>query len=397
MLKQIGLSRNLAVISVTIFLNLFVQYMWYPLLPLYLRSLGANDWQIGVSFTLIGLAHTLFAVLGGALADRYGRKLITAAPTFAMVPLYLIAGITSNWVVVVAMFVGTNILGAIQWPAMSALIIESSSEDRVARSFSFSETAVLIGLILGPLAGAALLSSFSISNLIVWYGIMLIGTSSLRAWGLRESARRTVGSAQLKVHAAIDANILWFIAAGTFITTAFAICYGPYFAILARDAWHNREAEINLLWSAGSFASLVGILLGRQSDHWGARRVLVLAALAFGGSTIAWGIAPTWQWGIVPLLISFLFSEAMFIAQQTIQAEITTPETRSSVIGVVMTTTGFVGGLGPTLGAWLITLGGNALPFVAAGMLGLGAVLAVLPIRTRTSRAAQVAGSIPAE
>jgi MFS family permease len=203
----------------------------------------------------------------------------------------------------------------------------------------------------------------------------------VRAVGLREAPRRTAGSALPKLRAALDANVLWLIVAGACVVGSFAIAFGPYFAILARDAWGNNDAEINLLWSAGSFASLIGIALGRLSDRWGGRRVLMLSAIGYGVSALAWGFAPSWQWGIVPLLLAFAFSEAIFMAQQTLQAEITTPETRSSVFGIIATTTGLVGNLSPTLGAWLIVLGGNALPFVAASGLGLLIALAVTPIK----------------
>jgi hypothetical protein len=107
--------------------------------------------------------------------------------------------------------------------------------------------------------------------------------------------------------------LAWFVFLGTLTVAGFGIAYGPFFAILARDAWHNTDAEINLLWAFGSLASLAGILLGRLSDHWGAKRIFILAAIGFGITTILWGIAPTWEWGLLPLLGSFFFSEAIFV------------------------------------------------------------------------------------
>lgn len=381
MFKRLGLNRNLSVMCGTIFVNVFMAFMWNPLLPLYLRALGANDWEVGVSFTLIGIARTLFAVFGGALADRYGRKRLLVAPTLATIPLYFVAGITGNWIVLVALLVGANALAALQWPAFAALVAESAGDDRVARSYSLTEFSVLAGLIGGPIAGAALLGTFDIPALILLNVPALIGTAILRAWGLQEKTHRATSSTLPKLRAAIDSNVRWFILMGALIASAFSISFGPYFAILARDAWHNSEAEINLLFAAGNCASMLGIGLGRLSDRWGARRVLVLGALGYGVSAMAWGIAPTWHWGLLPLLIAFGFSEAAFIALQTLQAEITTRETRTSVFGIIATTTGVIGGLGPTLGAWLITLGGNPMPFIAAGAMGLLAILAAWPIR----------------
>ncbi len=385
MFKRIGLNRNLAIISITIFTNLFARYTYYALLPLHLRALGATDLEIGISFTAMNLAHNLLSIVGGALADRYGRKVLIAIATFAMGPFFVLAGSSSDWLAVAAMLAGVEIFGALQWPPLSAFIAESSDPDRVARSYSFTESAVLLGLILGPIAGATLINAFSIPTLMIFNGIVLMLNGVARALGLREPTRHSIGSALPKLRAAIDVNVAWFIAVGILVVTSFGIVYGPFFAILARDAWHNDDATINLLWSAGSIASLVGILLGRLSDHWGGKRVFVISAVGFGLTTIVWGIAPTWEWGLVPLLGSFFFSEAMFMAQQTIQAAITFPETRSSVIGVISTITGLVGASGPTLGARLTTMGGNPMPFIAAGVMGLLTAGAVIPIRARKS------------
>jgi MFS family permease len=300
-----------------------------------------------------------------------------------MGPFFILAGLARDWFTTSVLLILVETCGAFQYPPLNALITESAIDNRVARAFTFSESAVLLGLIVGPLAGAALIEYFDIPRLMMFNGIVLMLNGIARWLGLRESKRpRTTASAP-KLRAAIDANVRWYMLSNVLIVASFAIVFGPFFAILSRDVWQNSEAEINLIWSVGSFASLIGILFGRLSDHWGGKRIFAISAISYGIATILWGIAPTWQWGIVPLLLSFLFSEAMYLAQQTIQASITSPETRASVVGVIFTATGLTGGLGPTFGAWLITLGGNAMPFIAAGVMGLLTMLMILPIRQK--------------
>ena len=291
--------------------------------------------------------------------------------------------IATMLVVLLAMFVASNAMSALMAPAFSAIIAESSSADRVARSFSLSEFSVLAGLVAGPIAGAALLGVFSIPMLILLTSAVLLLTTSARGWGLQETRRRVMRAARPRLVTAIDSNVRWYMVAGTLLTVAFSLTFGPYFAILSRDVWHNSEAEINLLFAVGNLAAMLGIILGRLSDRWGGGRVFQLGMFGFGISAIAWGIAPAWQWGLVPLLIAFGFSEAAFIGQQTLQAAITEPETRTSVFGITTTVTGVIGGLGPALGAWLIGVGGNAMPFVAAGIFGVLAVVSAWPIQVR--------------
>lgn len=383
MWQRIGLNRNLAIISITIFTNLFARFTFYALLPLHLRSLGANELQVGVVFTALMLARNLFGIVGGTLSDRVGRRVMIASATFLMGPFFILAGLSQDWLTLSIMLVLVEMCGAFQFPPLNALVTESATDNRVARAFSFTESAVLTGLIVGPLAGAVLIEWFNIPALMMFNGIVLMLNGIIRGIGLREPARQRTSGTKPKLRAAIDANVRWYMLSNILIVAAFGIVFGPFFAILARDAWSNSEAEINLIWSIGSAASLLGILFGRLSDHWGGKRVFVISAILFGVTTMLWGVAPTWQWGIAPLLLSFLFSEAMYMAQQTIQASITSPETRASVVGIIFTTTGLTGGLGPTFGAWLVTLGGNPMPFIAAGVMGLLTAILVMPIRQK--------------
>ncbi len=281
------MNRNLTILCTTIAVNVFVRFMWDPLLPLHLRALGANDWEVGIAFTLMTVARFFFSVVGGPLADRYGRKVMLAVPAFAMAPLYFIASAAHNWFVVVVAFILVNALNALFNPAFNALVVESSDSNQVARSYSLTEGAVLIGMIGGPIAGALLLSTFDIPALILFNGVALAITALLRAWGLRETAHATRGMALPNLRVAIDSRVRWFIVMASLITMAFTITFGPFFAILARDAWHNSGPEINLLFAAGNVAALCGIFLGRLSDRWGAHRVLVLGMLLYAVSAIA--------------------------------------------------------------------------------------------------------------
>lgn len=381
MLTKLGVNRNLAVICITIFMNLFARGAWASLLPLYLRSLGANDWQVGISFTLTGLAQTLFGFFGGILADRYGRRTISASTTIAMGVLYLMTWFVHEWYAIVAVLVLINVLGALQWPPLNALIAESSGEGNAARSYSFSEAAVLLGITLGPLFGALVIGIIDIPGLMLLHGVTLLATGLMRWFGLEDHHTHHARRGLPDLRMVFDKNLTWFIIAGACISISFSIPFGPFFSLLANDVWKNSAAEINVLFSIGNVAALGGIFIGRLGGRMDARKVMMLCAGVFGFTCMLWGISPTWQVGLIPLLIAFAFSEGAYIAEQTVQAQITKPETRSSIIGIIITATGIFGGLGPTLGAWLVGIGGDALPFIASGIIALLTIGAATQIK----------------
>jgi MFS family permease len=84
------------------------------------------------------------------LADRFGRKRVIVWPTFAYLPLYLLAAATHHWGLLVALLVIADSLSAVQWPAFVASIAESVPEAQRGEAFAVFEFAAGLGMALGP-------------------------------------------------------------------------------------------------------------------------------------------------------------------------------------------------------------------------------------------------------
>jgi MFS family permease len=214
----------------------------------------------------------------------------------------------------------------------------------------------------------------SIPHLITVYGAILLFTTTARFFGIHDLGRPARAAALPKIRAALDARVGWYIVTFTLVNMAFGICFGPYFTILAHDVWKNTDSEINLLFALGSAASLLGIPFGQRADRWDTQRVVTIGLFVFAITVAAWGLAPSWQWGIAPIVLAFFFSEGAIIAVLALQGQITTRESRASVMGVIATVSGVIAGLGPVLAAGLIQWGGNAAPFIACGVMSLIAI-----------------------
>jgi MFS family permease len=153
-------------------------------------------------------------MLGGVLADRLGRKWVFTAPGFFLIPLYLVAGLTTDWLVLACILTITNLFGAMQWPAMQAFMSESD-ESRRATAFSFMEVMVLGAAIVGPLISSVLLPVFGVAGLIFVHGIILIPATLARALVLKETHHHSQG-ATLNLRnwrTTFPSAILWIVAA----------------------------------------------------------------------------------------------------------------------------------------------------------------------------------------
>ena len=99
--QSLFIEQNVSVLSITVLFVLIAFFSWYPVLPIYLQELGANDFQVGFSYTLITLSYTLMQFLGGILSDHFGRRLLIIIPSFAFPLLYFLAGNASHWITLI--------------------------------------------------------------------------------------------------------------------------------------------------------------------------------------------------------------------------------------------------------------------------------------------------------
>ncbi len=364
------LSRNTISLSITVGLVLTAYFAWSPLIALHIRDLGATELEVGLAFSIFTLANYLPAMLGGMIADRFGRKWVITAPGLLLAPLYIAAGLTQNWITLTILLSCTNFFGAMQWPAMQALMSESD-EERRATAFSLMEVFVLGAAIIGPLASSFVLPTVGISGLIIAHGIILIPASIIRMLELREThqprQRTTLNSKNWRK--TFPKAVLWVVAANTLLALALGLSFeGPFGALLANDIWRLDEVQIQWLNAAGAAAALLGVWLGSKADVWGSKRIWVGAALGFGVMLAGWGLSPTWEIGLFFFLGANIFYEAIFIVAAALVAQYSTRATRSSVFGFQTTAAGFATAAGPTLGAWSAAVTTLAAPFLIAAV-----------------------------
>lgn len=283
------------------------------------------------------------------------------------------------------MLIGTNGLGALQWPAYLALVAESVLPHQAGRAFSLIELAIGLGISVGPAIGAVLLSRVGLGDLMVLTGFVMLLSTYLRQRGLVETKEGDSSREFYRLRGVFDRNLGWFmLAAGFLFITMFMTVWGPFFAIYTYDVWHASESQINILFAAGGLAGVIfGLWGGHLSDRYGSKQVIVAASIGLSLSLLSWVLAPNMAWAIPFLLLTFIFSQVIFIAHEALLAALTVPETRSFVIGLFGTVTGLIGSLGPTWGAFLQERWSVAMPFWAALGCSLLAALFMMAVSSQ--------------
>lgn len=168
-----------------------------PFLPIYASQMGASGLMLGIIFSSFSASRSVVMPYIGILTDRYGRKpfIVTGLAGSACVALVMIAAATP-WQLAVARM-GHGFFAAMILPVCMALLADATPTGREGRSFAGFNTALLLGLGVGPLVGGIIYDLSGVTaNFIFWAGLSLI-SSLLVAWQIKEppvSARRAAAS-----------------------------------------------------------------------------------------------------------------------------------------------------------------------------------------------------------
>ena len=159
----------LAIIFVTVFIDLLGFGIVLPLLPRYAKAFDAADWQLGLLMASFSAMQLMFAPIWGGISDRIGRRpvlligLAGSTISYAMFGYVTTLGATGTllglgvlpWLFLTR--IGAGIAGA-TIPTAQAYIADCTSRENRTRGMALIGAAFGIGFTFGPLIGAAFVS-----------------------------------------------------------------------------------------------------------------------------------------------------------------------------------------------------------------------------------------------
>lgn len=150
---------------------------------------------------------------------------------------------------------------------------------------------------------------------------------------------------------------------------------GPY----ARDRFGASGTQVGLLLSAFSAAQFVfAPLLGRMSDRFGRKPVLIGSLVGTALSSLLTGLAGTLWLLFVARLVDGMSGASTSVAQAAV-ADLAPPHRRTALLGMLGAAFGVGFTVGPAIGALATWLGNPRTPFfVAAALAALNAVIGLV-------------------
>ncbi len=134
-----------------------------PLLPLYVKSMGATGIWLGIIIAAYFVSNSVFVPIVGRLSDRHGRKLFLSIGLLAYCAIslgYIGAGSVYQMALVRLI---QGVAGAMTLPVAMAYVGDLSPEGEEGKWMGYAMAAFLSGFGFGPLMGGILTDHFGMT------------------------------------------------------------------------------------------------------------------------------------------------------------------------------------------------------------------------------------------
>jgi DHA1 family multidrug resistance protein-like MFS transporter len=345
-----------------------------PFIPFFIGELGVADqarqtWWAGVVIAASGLAFAAFAPLWGSLADIHGRKLMVMRAMFGgTIVLTLMSFVQTVPQLIVCRILQGALTGTIA--ASVALVASVSPDRRSGFTLGMMQTAVYLGISLGPLFGGAVADrfgyriAFRVGALVVFAGGLLV------LFGTREAFSKPDGETKRKTsYLSILKSPGFLSAVAVLLSIRFSnTMANPSFPLIVENIMEAGSKLNTVTGSILATAAITGAvssaLLGHFGDSWGHRRMLIACSLAAAAASYGHALAMTVPQmfvarGFFGLAIGGMIPAANAMIKKSIHhagiGKAYGAATSISMLGVA---------LGPFMGGYIGSVAGLRVPFM---------------------------------
>ncbi|WP_261134132.1 MFS transporter [Bacillus sp. Marseille-Q3570] len=149
------MDRNVWIRFIGESINGIAFMMLLPFLALYLKDRVDHVWEVGIVMGVSPLASVIGTMIGGRLADIYGRKpLMVGSMAGNAVVMLGFVWLDDFWsFVILSLFLG--FFNSLFHPAASAMVADVTSPEKRTEAFGLLRMGHNIGAAIGPLIGAS--------------------------------------------------------------------------------------------------------------------------------------------------------------------------------------------------------------------------------------------------
>jgi len=396
------LRGNMPVMIATGALWQFAGNSVWPFFSLYVLALEGTPETIGIISGIGTIASILPTLMGGYLADVYGRKKLTALFSVILGLASLFMAMALDWRMLLVAVVIESLASGFREPAMSALIADSLSPE--SRGIGFAAWAIIptIPAVVSPMIAGYMIDLQGTLLTLRW-GYILTGLAALTAGScrfmfLKETIRpRTEEARSLPVMARTVASThkrmtrdLWILLAAESLVWLGWAAASPYFILYGTtDVIGLSATDWGLVLLSSNSARVLGFAFGSLADRYGRRNVTAVSLLLAGVSSFFFIQSKTLPQVALIFTINSLSTLVVQQLSQALRADVCPRESRSRVYSFFIVWQYAARTFGSVLGGVLYASVSKTMPFYLEASVALactGILLSLMVEKTRKEK-----------
>jgi len=292
------MSRNFLVLTLTSTLWGIPTSICNTYFSLYVFGLGGTEIIIGLVTALGSASFVIVAIIGGHLADLYGRKKLVGTMTLILGLSQFLIAFAPNWQILSITVIVANICWIFE-PAFWAILADSISEQKRGTAYSLYSCLSFLPWAIMPSIGGYLIDTQGIlaTMRLAYIGLAASGiiAGMLRLSLLQETisctpqkkdSQRNFKKVGKLIKDSFKEHLQawrWMPHSALALTVSYilwAFEYGlvePYWIVYAEDVIGLTSTEWGIIIAVGSAISIGSktLLVGRMLDKFGRRKVLL--------------------------------------------------------------------------------------------------------------------------
>lgn len=290
-----------------------------------------------VSLGMVGFAGQipvfLLAPIGGAVADRYGRRhILVGTQSTAMLLAFVLAALTLTGLVRVwHIFVLAALLGvvnALDIPVRQAFVVDMVGKDDLMNAIALNSSMFNGARIVGPAVAGVLVASIgegwcffanAVSYIAVIFGLLCMDIGRHARVPLAGSARAEIIEGFRFVQRTSPVRALLLLLG---IVSLMGMPYAVLMPIFADQILHGGASALGLLMAASGVGALTGALsLAARQGVRGLGRWVALSSAGFGASLILFSLSRSfWLSAVLLVPTGFALMVQMAASNTLVQA-----------------------------------------------------------------------------
>lgn len=366
-----------------IFLTVFIDLVGFgiviPVLPNYVRSMGADSEVLGLLMASFSLAQFLFSPLLGSLSDRYGRRPVLLLSLVSNAAATALTGLAGSMGGLALLFVARILSGmtAATIGTAQAYIADVTPPEKRAAGMGMIGAAFGMGFVLGPTIGGVLSHRFGYAVPYYAVAILALLNALLAYFNLPEPEKReqhqpnTSRGEALRIAFAEPRTavpiVLFFVQAVAFANLETTI------ALLSTDRYHMTPEETGYLFGyMGIMIAVVqGGLVRKLVPRFGEQKLLVIGSTLTGLSMLMIGVSQLLGLLILALGVIALGQGMVNPSISSLISRQAPANQQGTVLGISQAAGSLARVIGPAVGGFLYAFDKlhRSLPYYVGGTL----------------------------